>query len=460
MIRVYVVDDEKLVRRGIIGLIDWEKYDMKVVGDSGSGEEALGFLQEKGADILFSDLEMPGLSGIPFLQEVRRRFPRLQIVVLTMHQEFELIQQALRIGILDYITKAQIEEENVAPFMLSVQKRYLETERHYQRQERKVETGTVYVWELPDCGQMRAVAGELESQGMAFELLNEASFLFPGTVNFRRLKGMAGQFDGERTTLLEIGQVLEVPYDKLENVLQTAGKQRLFEDREPGCYCYSYSYPDLLRERESLAKEKVLQLSLEMAFMVQDGCYRKGMEQIRKALLSAEERVAVFYHFNLHWSEFSGKDISRYFQETGQFLWWYQWREWFDEVRRLVLESLGGTDTELAAMEEIHRAVNYIREHMDKDITLEELLRLTGMSKSHFSRKFKKMTGKTFVTYLNDMRIESAKKYLLETKQPIYWIARQVGYGDEKYFRRIFKERIGDNPKQFRENNQKQCREQ
>ena len=59
MIRVYVVDDEKLVRRGIIGLIDWEKYDMEVVGDSGSSEEALRFLGEKGADILFSDLEMP-----------------------------------------------------------------------------------------------------------------------------------------------------------------------------------------------------------------------------------------------------------------------------------------------------------------------------------------------------------------------------------------------------------------
>ena len=51
MIRVYVVDDEKLVRRGIIGLIDWEKYDMEVVGDSGSSEEALRFLGEKGADI-------------------------------------------------------------------------------------------------------------------------------------------------------------------------------------------------------------------------------------------------------------------------------------------------------------------------------------------------------------------------------------------------------------------------
>ena len=92
-----------------------------------------------------------------------------------------------------------------------------------------------------------------------------------------------------------------------------------------------------------------------------------------------------------------------------------------------------------------------IREHMDREITLEELLRLTGMSKSYFSRNFKDVTGKTFVTYLNDMRIETAKKYLTETKQPIYWIASQVGYVDEHYFRRVFRERTGVTPKQFRE---------
>ena len=126
MIRVFVVDDEKLVRRGILGLIDWEKYGMEVVGDSGSGEETLEFLRKREVDLLFSDLEMPGLSGIPFLQEARLIRPEIQIVVLTMHQEFELIQQALRIGILDYITKAQIEEENIDALMDGIKIRYLE----------------------------------------------------------------------------------------------------------------------------------------------------------------------------------------------------------------------------------------------------------------------------------------------------------------------------------------------
>ena len=147
MIRVFVVDDEKLVRRGILGLIDWEKYGMEVVGDSGSGEETLEFLRKREVDLLFSDLEMPGLSGIPFLQEARLIRPEIQIVVLTMHQEFELIQQALRIGILDYITKAQIEEENIDALMDGIKIRYLETMRHTQLGERNVLYNEVYIWE-------------------------------------------------------------------------------------------------------------------------------------------------------------------------------------------------------------------------------------------------------------------------------------------------------------------------
>lgn len=82
MIKVFVVDDEKLVRRGILGLIDWETYGMEVVGDSGSGEETLSFLRKVEVDLLFTDLEMPGLSGIPFLQEVKRIRPDLQLSLI------------------------------------------------------------------------------------------------------------------------------------------------------------------------------------------------------------------------------------------------------------------------------------------------------------------------------------------------------------------------------------------
>ena len=201
------MDDEKLVRRGILGLIDWEKYGMEVVGDSGSGEETLEFLRKREVDLLFSDLEMPGLSGIPFLQEARLIRPEIQIVVLTMHQEFELIQQALRIGILDYITKAQIEEENIDALMDGIKIRYLETMRHTQLGERNVLYNEVYIWETENKKRCEEAVKALERNRFPFEFLSETRLLFSGECNVIRLKSIIEDFGPEDSSLLEIKQV-------------------------------------------------------------------------------------------------------------------------------------------------------------------------------------------------------------------------------------------------------------
>ena len=448
MIREFVVDDEKLVRRGIIGLIDWEKYGMEVVGDSGNSQETLEFLKREEVDLLFSDLEMPGLSGVPFLQEVKKVRPEIQIVVLTMHQEFELIQQSLRVGILDYITKAQIEGENVDAFMESIRERYRETVRYTQLSERRVGPEEISIWEAPDKKQGKAFAGLLKKAGVSFEKLDDRHLLLQeGVQTDEFLKAP----EAEQSSLICLTEVKGIAYSQLEDLLKGTVKEKLFQDREPGRMVYEYRYPELVNTQPGESRKTVLELSMKMEFMLVQKVYEETLEIIRHAALNNEERVAAFYHFNLHWCEFSGKDFSRYFEEVGSFRWWYEWKGWFDEIRKKVLERVGEDREELESIQAIHQAMNYIREHMDREITLEELLRLTGMSKSYFSRNFKDVTGKTFVTYLNDMRIETAKKYLTETKQPIYWIASQVGYVDEHYFRRVFRERTGVTPKQFRE---------
>ena len=448
MIRVFVVDDEKLVRRGIIGLIDWEKYGMEVVGDSGNSQETLEFLKREEVDLLFSDLEMPGLSGVPFLQEVKKVRPEIQIVVLTMHQEFELIQQSLRVGILDYITKAQIEGENVDAFMESIRERYRETVRYTQLSERRVGPEEISIWEAPDKKQGKAFAGLLKKAGVSFEKLDDRHLLLQeGIQTDEFLKAP----EAEQSSLSWLTEVKDIAYRHLEDLIKGTVKEKLFQDREPGRMVYEYRYPELVNTQPGESRKTVLELSMKMEFMLVQKVYEETLEIIRHAALNNEERVAAFYHFNLHWCEFSGKDFSRYFEEVGSFRWWYEWKGWFDEIRKKVLERVGEDREELESIQAIHQAMNYIREHMDREITLEELLRLTGMSKSYFSRNFKDVTGKTFVTYLNDMRIETAKKYLTETKQPIYWIASQVGYVDEHYFRRVFRERTGVTPKQFRE---------
>jgi two-component system, response regulator YesN len=111
MIRVLVVDDDKLVRRGIVSSMPWQDFGMEVAGEANNGENALKFMEAHEIDLLMTDLSMPVMSGIELMRIVRSRYPHVQIVVLTLHQDFEYIQEALRIGAIDYIAKYQLERE-------------------------------------------------------------------------------------------------------------------------------------------------------------------------------------------------------------------------------------------------------------------------------------------------------------------------------------------------------------
>lgn len=112
MIRVLIVDDDKLARKGLISVMPWEAYSMEVVGDVSNGAKALEFLKDHAVDLMFVDLAMPVMSGIDLMREVSNRYPNINFIVLTFHENFEYVQTALRLGALDYISKAELESEN------------------------------------------------------------------------------------------------------------------------------------------------------------------------------------------------------------------------------------------------------------------------------------------------------------------------------------------------------------
>ena len=100
MIRVLVVDDDKLARQGIIALLPWKKYQMEVVGDVQNGREALRFLRENDTDLVFVDIDMPEMDGIEFMEQCTAERPDIRFVVLTFYEEFSYAQSAVRLGCL------------------------------------------------------------------------------------------------------------------------------------------------------------------------------------------------------------------------------------------------------------------------------------------------------------------------------------------------------------------------
>ncbi len=123
MYRVMVVDDDKLARLGLINSVDWSKFDMMVVCETAQGIEAIDYAKVNPVDLAFIDLEMPGMFGIDVLKHLKEVSPNTQCAILTMHNEFTYIQDALRIGVLDYIIKTELGGDSFEQVIGRLQKR-------------------------------------------------------------------------------------------------------------------------------------------------------------------------------------------------------------------------------------------------------------------------------------------------------------------------------------------------
>lgn len=117
MYSVLIIDDDKLARKGLIAITDWEKCGMQVVGDVANGKLALEFLQNHSVDLAVVDMVMPVMTGVEFIRESSKLYPDMQYVVLSFHEDFEYVQSALRQGALDYISKLRIEEDCTQSFI-------------------------------------------------------------------------------------------------------------------------------------------------------------------------------------------------------------------------------------------------------------------------------------------------------------------------------------------------------
>ncbi|MDE2598726.1 MAG: response regulator transcription factor [Rhodocyclaceae bacterium] len=110
MIRILVADDHAIIRDGLKQIIAFNS-DMQVVGEAGDGDEVLQQLRKTPCDLLLMDLSMPGKSGIALIQQLKASYPKLVVLVLSMHQESQYAVQAIRAGASGYITKSMASQQ-------------------------------------------------------------------------------------------------------------------------------------------------------------------------------------------------------------------------------------------------------------------------------------------------------------------------------------------------------------
>ena len=109
-IQVMVVDDHPLMRDGIISQLSRGK-GIKVVGDASNGRELLEKLNTMPVDVILLDLQMPDMNGPQTLMQLRKKFPRIKVLVLSMFNEKRMIREMFRLGAHGYATKDTASEQ-------------------------------------------------------------------------------------------------------------------------------------------------------------------------------------------------------------------------------------------------------------------------------------------------------------------------------------------------------------
>ena len=122
MLKVLVVEDEELIRKGIVLAVDWASLDCVVVGEASNGEETLAAVERLSPSLIITDLKMPRMDGIEMLRRLREQGNRVYVIILTAYDSFTYAQSALRLGAVDFLLKP-FHDGDLEQAVLNLQKR-------------------------------------------------------------------------------------------------------------------------------------------------------------------------------------------------------------------------------------------------------------------------------------------------------------------------------------------------
>jgi len=504
MVKVVLVDDEERIRLGLAKLIEQADGDCDVVGIYAGGAELLADLERLDADLVISDVKMPGMNGLELLERLRRLRPRWRLAILSGFDEFQYARQALRIGVEDYLLKP-VDTTDLADLLGKVKSeirrdyaRDTDRQRDYARlllfgesEAATAPLGETAIRELARTGLFAghyaviAVHGNPEASPEQIEsaaaewrrdylTLSRDGYMAAVVVNVQ---------DGDEAGIVsELGQsllrrlprafcgrlgaseVFRGPAWLRDAYRQAAAAvQHAWYDQAPTGFAGYAQLPKpselqpvssphalLSREfRESLASRdgdrlrSALRLALERLLSG-----KPGWDELR---IGCETAIAMIR------SELSAGGIeSRANAEPApaeldpiRFANSSAYAKAYLAAAEKTLERLQAGNRENWAIEEVKR---HIQTHYQEELDLSRLAELVYLTPSYLSKLFREETGGTITDYLISIRIERAKTLLYGNRAwKTYEVGEQVGYADPAYFNKVFKKVVGCTPKEYRE---------
>lgn len=196
--KVFLVEDEYIAREGIRESVNWETTGFQFCGEAPDGELALPMIDACQPDVLITDIKMPHMDGLQLCRIMRERLPWVKIIILTGYDEFEYAQQAVKLGVTEYLLKPVGAQElhDVLQKMATKLDREKEQEESFQKLRDQVEHNRTL---LKESFLLKLVMGAVPSLD-AFEKsqmlnLNIVAKWYQIVVIKVELYGCDGQFD-------------------------------------------------------------------------------------------------------------------------------------------------------------------------------------------------------------------------------------------------------------------------
>ncbi len=112
-IRVFLADDHLILREGIRSLLG-KVSDIEVVGEAGEGGETVAKVEQLVPDVVLMDITMPGMSGLEATKQIKRKYPQVKVLILTIHETKQYLSQMLQAGASGYVVKTTAASELIS----------------------------------------------------------------------------------------------------------------------------------------------------------------------------------------------------------------------------------------------------------------------------------------------------------------------------------------------------------
>ena len=471
MYKLLVADDEQKDRNIVRLLVEKQYGDLFEILEAKSGTQALEILRNDQIDLLLLDMNMPGLSGMGVIRELKKP---TYLIILTAYSFFDYAREALRYGVKDYILKPPIRSELYAAIDRFLQERKEQPGDNGLRQKalaRELATQMLFYSNAQKIGNYCQLLG-LEGSRISLAVLLGSG----GSVHAsEHMLSSAEQFldgQGVRYAALSFRDGIAVLFfwrtaeeqgriQKLLPGLQSCAVGRMgFQENIP-------SYGEIpqafirLCDQHSLSRRAVSVSdqtdAVEQALRNQD--FDGAIEHIQKdfdwqdyqahgdalkfqlamMLFTCTKHLFANADKRGAYSKLSvllgAENLEQLFCGTAEYLHWI-----IHEIKQSVYTN--------SYMD--HRVISAVSTDCARPWTIEGLAAELKISPYYLSHLFKEYTGSNFTDYLAERRIERAIELMRQPELTLAQIGEMVGYLDQNYFSRVFRKRCGTSARQYR----------